>query len=117
MNSILQLISLRSVSIFVGVLALVLPVSWFAYQQWLFAEWSKKSEGPLCGLPFLGALLGAVLLSVVLSFTASCFGVAAFLRLPEPRPWKRFGELFLLSLPFWLGGAFVLAVLYERSGT
>ncbi len=107
-----MIISLRLTSVLVGIVSVVFPVSWFVYQQWLFAEWAKTQEGPQCGMPFLGALFGAIFLAMVLSFIASGLGLAAFVRLPKPRLGKRVGELLLLSLPFWLGGAFFMAVLY-----
>ena len=104
--------SLRATSIAVGVLALVVPAAWFFYQQWRFVEWAKTAEGPVCGMPFLAALIGAVLLAAALSFVASCFGVAAFVRLPKPRPKRRLVELLALSLPIWLSGGLFLAVIY-----
>lgn len=104
--------SLRATSIATGIFALVFPAAWFFYQQWRFAEWAKTAEGPACGMPFLGALLSAVLLAAALSLVAASFGVAAFLRLPKPRPKRRLVELLALSLPAWLGGGLFLAVIY-----
>lgn len=104
--------SLRATSIVIGIFALVFPAAWFFYQQWRFAEWAKTAEGPVCGMPFLGALLGALMLAAMLSFVASGFGVAAFLRLPKPRPRRRLVELLVLSLPVWLSAVVFVAMIW-----
>lgn len=98
---------LRSISLLLGALAVILPIAWFVYQQWEFNQWAAKQEGPVCGLPALVAYIGAGFIAVIFSFISVLLGTVAYFRMPKPRPNRRIAELLLLAVPFVLGSLIV----------
>lgn len=57
----------------------------------------------------LGAWGLGLLVMAFLSLVAVGLGIAAFVRLPVPRPRRRFVELLLLALPFLVASSVIVA--------
>ena len=91
--------TLRSSSIVLAVLSVVLPAAYFAYMDWSFEKWASTQAEGLCGMPIMAAFALSCMMAVLLSLTGLALGVAAFRRLPLPRPRSRLIELGVIGLP------------------
>jgi hypothetical protein len=101
--------TLRSCSLAVLVLSLLGPIAYVSYFSWRFNQWAETQHGGVCGMPLLGSWGLGLLAMGALSLVAAGLGIAAFVRLPAPRPRRRLVELLLLALPFLLASSVIVA--------
>lgn len=100
--------NLRILSWLLLLTAIAGPAAWAYFEMANFAE---SRPGPGCGLPILGILAVAVLVSGLLSITAAIVGWLAWRRIPRPRPIRRTIEILVLAAPVVVCVVLIVTVL------
>ena len=101
--------TLRSCSLAILALSVLAPTAYVSYFSWRFNQWADTQHGGVCGMPLIGIWGLGALVTVFLSLTALGLGIAAFVRLPTPKPRRRVAELLLLALPFLMSSSVIAA--------